>query len=169
MDLAGSSADWALHGYLTPPDGSSFTLDYTMQIDALHAGDASRWHGLWLGTTDWPWRDQSAAGDLPALRGYHLLVRGDGDLQIDRYDGANGFKGQLARAASGVAVTLGAAFGVRITVTSTTIALHKTSGARDHTLTGTAVTVTEGAHRPLTAIAFGRSGAGFRVRDVSVA
>src|SRR3712207_2514939 len=69
MDLAGSSADWALHGYLTPPDGAAFTLDYTLQIDALHDGDTSRWHGLWLGTTDWPWRDQGAANDLPRLRG----------------------------------------------------------------------------------------------------
>ena len=166
MDLAGPSADWALHGYLTPPDGSAFTLDYTLQIDSLHAGDASRWHGLWLGTTDWPWRDQDAVKDLPYLRGYHLLVRGDGELEIHGYDGCQGFKGLLASADSGVVVTLGAAFGIRVTVTGTTIAMQKTSGG---TPTGTAVAVADRNHRPLTAIAFGRSGVGFRVSGVSVA
>ncbi len=166
MDLAGSSADWALHGYLTPPDGSAFTLDYTLQIDALDAGDTSRWHGLWLGMTDWPWHDQSAASDLPCLRGYHLLLRGDGGLEIHRYDGSNNVKGQLATAASDVAVTLGVPFGVRVAVTGATITLQKTAGG---TLTGTAVTATDSNHRPLTAIAFGRSGVGFRVGRVSVA
>ena len=166
MDLAGSSADWALHGYLTPPDGSAFTLDYTVQIDALDSGDTSRWHGLWLGTTDWPWRDQSATNDLPHLRGYHLLVRGNGDLQVHRYDGANSVKEQLATAASGVPVTLGAPFGIRVTVTGTAITLQKTSGG---SATGTAVAVTNGHHRPLTAFAFGRGGVGFRVSGVSVA
>jgi len=165
MDLAGSSADWALHGYLTPPNGSTFTLDYTLQIDTLHAGDSSRWHGLWLGITDWPWRDQSAANNLPHLRGYHLLVRGNGGLQIHRYDGTNSFKGQLATAASGMVVTLGAAFGIRVTVTGTSITMQKTS---DGTLTGTAVTATDSNHRPLTAIAFGRCGVGFRMSRVSL-
>jgi glycerophosphoryl diester phosphodiesterase len=165
MDLVDSSADWALHGYLTPPDGAAFTLDYTLQIDALNAGDTSRWHGLWLGTTDWPWRDQSAARDLPCLRGYHLLVRGNGDLQIYRYDGSNGVKGLLATAASGVPVTVGKAFGVRVTVTGTTIAMQKTSGGD---VIGTPVTATESNHRPLTAIVFGRCGVGFRVCGVSV-
>ena len=166
MDLADSSADWALHGYLTPPDGAAFTLDYTLQIDALDAGDTSRWHGLWLGTTDWPWRDQGAANDLPQLRGYHLLVRGNGDLQINRYDGSNYVKEQVAAAASGVAVTLGASFGIRVSVTGTAITLQKTSGGA---LVGTAATVTDSHHRPLTALAFGRSGVGFRMSGVSVA
>ena len=165
MALAGSSADWALHGYLTPPDGSAFTLDYTLQIDALDAGDTSRWHGLWLGTTDWPWNDQSAASDLPQLRGYHLLVRGNGDLQINRYDGANNVKEQLVTAASDVAVTLGAPFGIRVTVTGTAITLQKTSGGP---ALGTAATVTDSHHRPLTALAFGRGGVGFRVSGVSL-
>ncbi len=165
MDLAGSSADWALHGYLTPPDRSAFTLDYTLQIDSLDAGDTSRWHGLWLGMTDWPWRDQDPANDLPSLRGYHLLVRGDGHLQIHGYDGSNGFKGMLATAASGVMVTLGAAFGIRVTVTRTAITMQKTSGGIP---VGTAVTAADSNHRPLTAIAFGRGGAGFRVSGVSL-
>jgi hypothetical protein len=37
MDLVDSSADWALHGYLTPPDGAASTLDYTLQLDAPNA------------------------------------------------------------------------------------------------------------------------------------
>ena len=165
MDLACASADWALHSYLTPPDSAAFTLDYTLQIDALDAGDTSRWHSLWLGTTDWPWRDQGATSDLPHLRGYHLLVRGNGDLELHRYDGSTGVKGLLATAASGVPVTLGRAFGIRVTVTGRTIAMQKTSGGQ---VIGTPVTTTDTHHRPLTAIAFGRCGVGFRVCGVSV-
>jgi glycerophosphoryl diester phosphodiesterase len=165
MDLADSSADWALHGYLTPPDGAAFTLDYTLQIDAFNAGDTSRWHGLWLGSTDWPWRDQNAASDLPRLRGYHLLVRGNGDLQTYRYDGSNGVKGLLATVASGVPVTVGRAFGIRVTVSGTTIAMQKTSRGD---VIGTPVTAADSNHRPLTAFAFGRCGVGFRVCGVNV-
>ncbi len=82
-----------------------------------------------------------------------------------RYDGSNGVKELLATAASGVPVIVGEAFGIRVTVTGTTITMQKTA---EGDVIGTAVTARDSTHRPLTAFAFGRCGVGFRMCGVSV-
>jgi glycerophosphoryl diester phosphodiesterase len=129
-----------LHGYLTPTS-DSFVMNFTMQFDAVD--DPSRWGSVFIGNTDYMWYD-GGAGGATGFKGYHILLRANGQVSIYRFDDNASVKYPLVSGDTGIPAVLGAPFNVRITVSAGAIDVTKTSGGSP---TGATVTSTDTSHR----------------------
>lgn len=133
-----------LQGWACPikgnPAANDFILDFCVKIDA--AQDVAQWGSCFIadvGTADRPYVDGTAN---PAISGWHVLYRKNGQLQIYK---STGGVGALQQTYAGAAVADGEEFRIQITVTPTTI-----RAARVNVSTGVeigGVTVTDSAFR----------------------
>ncbi len=157
-DPAGASVNFALHGYLRPPDPSSFTMDLDLRIDGGSGGDPTRWASVLLTTADYPYAD----APHESIDGYHLVIRQQGQLEIHRVPpGTSASLIGTFHSGSGTDLVLGAYTPYRITVTPRQITLAR----RD--LTAETVTATDNAARG-SFITLGRNQAGVRFREITL-
>jgi glycerophosphoryl diester phosphodiesterase len=136
----------------------SYTITWSMALDALAGGDTSRWGALWFAAADD--RAYTNAG-ASTENGYLVLIRATGT--IDLYSVVNGAATVIASKSTGVtALTLGTPATFRVTVTPTTVKAERTDIAY------TTPTATNSAHRGAY-FHLGRNGASARFSDVTIA
>lgn len=155
-DLNAGNTNFALHGYLQPTDPTNFTLDFTIRIDAVNAGDTSRWASLYVGANDRAWTDDSNA----ANNGYHFLIRANGQLDVFRVNGTTKTNIGSLPSATGTDFVLGADVPMRLTVTASTVTLERLDVAEQVQVTNSEV---RGRY-----FSFGRNSCGVRLKTLTV-
>ncbi|HEY3712928.1 MAG TPA: glycerophosphodiester phosphodiesterase family protein [Jatrophihabitantaceae bacterium] len=126
----------ALQGWAGPIAADRFDLTFTARIDAL-SGDAG-WAGAFLAAAhDTSFDD--ADRYQPGLRGYHVLLRGSGRLEVHVVDDG---VGRLAGSTATPPIEPGGTATLRIAVTPTQIAVARTDVTPPAT-----VTVADATHR----------------------
>lgn len=143
-----------LMGFLCPvASPSNFTFTFKLTMDTLNAGDVTRWASLFIGTSDAQYVDGTEA-----TSGYHLLMRGNGTLQIFRKD--SGIAASLLQQQTASNLTLGTEYTFTVTVTPTAITLANTT-------LGTSVTTSDTTYRG-GYLHLGRAGLACRYRTLNV-
>ncbi|SNR25265.1 glycerophosphodiester phosphodiesterase [Blastococcus mobilis] len=151
-DTAGST----LMGFLAPPDPDAFTLHLDLRLDETRADSRTCCGWIFLSTDDHPYRPPS--GSSPGANGYLFVLRGDGNLHVDRV--AEGVATALASSTGGAALTMGTYVALRVTVTDS--ALHFTrAGSVAET-----VTVADATYRPVPVVHLGSAFAGVRFKSL---
>jgi glycerophosphoryl diester phosphodiesterase len=150
-DGAGST----LMGFLAPPDPAAFTLRLDLRVDASCADGRSGSGSVFLSTDDHPYRPP---GPSPGADGYCFLLRGDGNLDVQRV--AEGVATTLASSTGGSAPEPGTYVPLRITVTGSSLVF-----TRADTVGGT-LTVADATHRPVPVVHLGSASAEVRFRNL---
>ncbi|MCZ2805588.1 glycerophosphodiester phosphodiesterase [Modestobacter sp. VKM Ac-2983] len=142
-----------LLGFLAPPDPETFTLDLDVRVDrTCRRGGAF----VFLSTDDHRYRPSSASS--PGANGYRFLLRGDGDLDVDRV--VDGVATTLASAPGGTAPAPGSYVPLQITVTRSGLSFARTDAG------GEKLTVADAACRPVPVVHLGSAFAGARFRNL---
>jgi glycerophosphoryl diester phosphodiesterase len=150
-DAAGST----LMGFLAPPDPAVFTFRAELRMDELRA-DASRCCGHVLLSSD-DHRYRPSAGRSPGVHGYLVLLRGDGEVEVQRVTDGTGTP--LASTTGGTAPRPGTWVPLRVTVDAS--GLTATAGSA-----GGTVRVADTTHRPVPVVHLGSACAAVRFRRV---
>lgn len=138
LTISGSGGSDEFHinqGWGSPvvnPTGT-YTIDFTMKVDAVSATD--RWGGIVVcGNTDRGPKRPAGATGYPGGYGYHCLIRATGALAI--YKVADGGGTLVAGpSASPVAIPAGTEVPFRVTVTPTTVKVERLDNG--HSVTAT--------------------------------
>lgn len=155
FDVSGTATS-TLMGFLAPPDPAAFTLRLDLRVDETCADGRACSGSVLLSTDDHPHRPSS--GSSPGVNGYLFLLRGDGNLEVDRV--AEGVATTLASSTGGTALRMGTYVSLRITVTGSGL-LFTRSGTISETLTVADVTF-----RPVPVVHLGSASAGVRFKNL---
>ena len=150
-DTAGST----LMGFLAPPDPAAFTLRLDLRVDGSCADGRSGAGSVFLSTDDHPYRP---SGPSPGADGYRFLLRGDGNLDVQRV--AEGVATTLASSTGGSAPKPGTYVPLRITVTGSSLVFTRADTV------GETLTVADATHRPVPVVHLGSASAGVRFRNL---
>ena len=150
-DTAGST----LMGFLAPPDPAAFTLRLDLRVDGSCADGRSGAGSVFLSTDDHPYRPP---GPSPGADGYCFLLRGDGNLDVQRV--AEGVATTLASSTGGSALKPGTYVPLRITVTGSSLVFTRADTV------GETLTVADATHRPVPVVHLGSASAGVRFRNL---
>ena len=150
-DTAGST----LMGFLAPPDPAAFTLRLDLRVDGSCADGRSGSGSVFLSTDDHPYRPP---GPSPGADGYRFLLRGDGNLDVQRV--AEGAATTLASSTGGSAPKPGTYVPLRITVTGSSLVFTRADTV------GETLTVADATHRPVPVVHLGSASAEVRFRNL---
>lgn len=145
-----------LMGFLAPPDPEAFTLHLDVRVDRTREDSCRSGGFVFLSTDDHRYRPSS--GSSPGANGYRFVLRGDGDLDVDRV--VDGVATTLASAPGGTAPAPGTYVPLQITVTRAGLSFARTDAVGDM------LTVADATCRPVPVVHLGSASAGVRFRNV---